>query len=172
MKSSNTTNGNKVGAYYQIIIKLSDNLLFNSQQDYRDFLSILRECSLGSDSIEVLAYSLCPNIFRLLIFDPTSGNLFKFMNQFLGSYNKYYYNKYRVNGIISETDYNKNTINEDEIVRVSCEIHTCPSGWMNYEYSSIRSYFYNDDPIWITKRHLSEKYGSTIGYLKLLQSCK
>jgi len=40
---------------------------------------------------------------------------------------------------------------------------------MDYPYSSIRAYLYDDAPSWLNKTRIAELYGSAIKYLDFLQ---
>lgn len=169
MKSPSTTKKSKSGTYYQISVRSKSELIFRDQQDYQDFLSFFKNYLQKNDSVDALAYCLKPNDFCLLVFESKGYEVSKLMHHVLADYNRYYYEKYQIKDLLSEVDSAKSIVEIDELMNISRKIHMSPSGWMDCEYSSIRAYFYDDDPVWVNKKHIADQYGSTKKYLEFLQ---
>jgi putative transposase len=125
------------------------------------------------DSIELLAYCLMPNHFHLLLYQIEESGMTKLMHGIMTSYSRYFNNKYGRTGPLFESRYKASRVSSDEyLLHISRYIHRNPDAWMDYPYSSIRAYLYNDLPEWLNKIHISDLYGSAIKYHEFLEDYK
>lgn len=158
--------------------------IFHDEKDYQYFCSILEtyltkgvatsrsasSCKKLNDFVEVLAYCLMPNNFHLLLHQIERDGMSKLMNGVIESYSNYFYNKYETVGPIFENCYKISNIpSDDGLLNISRDIHLTPDDWIDYPYSSIRSYLYDDVPCWVNKKRISELYGSAEKYLQFLR---
>ena len=165
------TNIQVQGNYYQLRAEVvGGRLIYNDNSDYQHFLSLLERHILSNDSVEALAYCLAPNHFCLLLCQLKDSGVEKIMHNILADYNKYFFNKYKVQDLLSRTDYKISKITPDNLLDSSRKIHTQSSDWIDCEYSSIRSYLYDDVPVWLNKKRIAKLYGSTVKYLEFLQA--
>jgi len=171
MQTSSSTKKSKSGAYYQIIVRSKSELIFRDKQDYGDFLSLFNNYLHMNNSVDVLAYCLRPNDFCFLVFESKDKEISRLMQHVLTDYNRFYHDKYQINDLLSDGDCTKNIVQDDKIMDISRKIHISSNDWIDCEYSSIRAYFYDDDPTWINKKHIVDKFGSAKKYLKFLQEC-
>jgi len=170
MSSQNVVNVNVPKSYYQIRDGMTGGkTIYHSRPDYQYFLSLLEQNLIKNDSVEALAYCLEPNHFNLLLNQTKGGGIEKLMHNVVTEYNKYYFDKHRVEDLLSETDYKIATVVADDLLEASRSIHTQIEEWMDCPYSSIRAYFYDDVPKWVNKKHIANLYGSAIKYLKFLE---
>ena len=155
--------------YYQLRAEAVGNrLIYNDNSDYQYFLSLLERSMLLNDSVEALAYCLASNHFCLLLCQLKDSGVEKLMHNIVADYNKYFFNKYKVDDLLSETEYKVSKVAPDNLLESSRKIHTQSNEWIDCEYSSIRSYLYDDVPAWLNKKRISEKYSSATRYLKFL----
>lgn len=138
--------------------------------DYRSFLSVLGSYIKENDSVKVLAYCLTPDHFYLLLNQTNNGGINKLVHQLTTNYNKYFYDRHNVDDLLSENDYKISKITRGDLLNSSCIVHLSVDDWMDHEYSSIRSYFYDDTPEWLNKDAITKIYGSAEKYLQLLES--
>lgn len=157
---------NVQGKYYQL--RADSKSVFRDEADYRFFISLLGQYILVNGSVEALAYCLAPDHFLLLLNQINDDGITTLMHKIIITYNKYYSGKYGVDDLLSESNYKVSKISEDELLDVSCKIHTQSDDWADCEYSSIRAYFYDDVPAWLTKKHIAQQYVSAVNYKKLL----
>jgi len=170
MPSKNVVKINVPGNYYHVCTcGASKQRIYMDEVDYQFFLSLF-ENHLSEDNLaEMLAYCLMSDCFDLLICQIGKGGVAKFMRSIVIAYNEYYYNRYQVKDLLSETDLKISKALSDNLLDISRHIHTNPSDWMDYPYSSIRAYLYDDVPSWLNKTHIVEKYGSAVEYLDFLK---
>jgi hypothetical protein len=60
-------------------------------------------------------------------------------------------------------------LRDSQLLDASAYIHALSSNWRDYEHSSIRAYFYDDAPDWLSKRAFSDDHTSAIAYEKLME---
>ncbi|MBV9349365.1 MAG: hypothetical protein JO026_01290 [Patescibacteria group bacterium] len=88
----------------------------------------LVEIVLAERLIELLAFSIRPNGFHLLLKEGEKGGIAFYMHRILTGYTKFFQNKYRVSGHIFEGRYRAVHLKSDaEILRLSAYIHKGPS---------------------------------------------
>lgn len=122
------------------------------------------------DSIEVLAYCLMPNHFHLLVYQIDKSGMSRLMHNIMTSYSRYFNTKYKRSGPLFESRYKASRIEADKyLLHISRYIHLNPDCWIEYPYSSLRAYLYDDVPCWMNKNRVSELYESTDKYYKFLE---
>lgn len=171
MPSQSLANVNVQGDYYQLNAEGGDGrLIYDNDADYRHFLSLLEKYILKNDSVEALAYCLAPNHFCLLLNQTGDDGVAKLMHNIMTSYNTYFYDKYAVEDLLSESDYKVSKVSGDDLLGISRQIHTQSDDWVDCEYSSIRAYFYDDAPVWLNKKLIAGLYGSAVKYAEFLKT--
>ena len=83
-------------------------------------------------------------------------------------YDKYFFNKYKVRDVL---DLGSHVITKTDaclIMQASKDIHLLPDDWLDYPYSSIRAYLYDDTPDWLDKDHIVDLCGTTENYFNFL----
>jgi putative transposase len=182
MPSRNVIKINVSDSYYHAYTRgASKQQIFLDDADYNFFLSLFerylsKEKHLNvtyqklNDSVEVLAYCLMPNHFHLLLYQIDKVGMSKLMHGIMTSYSRYFNNKYGRSGPLFESRYKASRISSEAyLLHISRYIHLNPSDWMDYPYSSLRTYFYNDMPDWMNKKHIAQIYGSAVEYHKFLE---
>jgi len=171
MPNQNVVKINLNNSYYRVNINdVNKRNIYRDEEDYRSFFSLFEKYLSESNSVEILAYCLMSNHFDLLLCQINEGSVAKFMHNIVIAYNEYYYNKYEVEDLLSDGDLKISKVSPKGLLKVSRYIHTNPDDWINYPYSSIRAYLYDDVPNWLNKTSIAELYGSTIKYLDFLQN--
>jgi len=185
MPSRNVIKINVPESYYHAYMRgASKQNIFLDEADYEYFLSLFdrylsKETSKGQiddkyqklyDSVEVLAHCLMPNHFHLLLYQINKGAMSKLMHSVMTSYGRYFNKKYERSGSLFESRYKASRIaSDDYLLHISRYIHLNPNGWIDYPYSSLRAYLYDDAPNWLNKTRISGMYGSAVNYLEFLQ---
>ncbi|HZJ34480.1 MAG TPA: hypothetical protein VFD55_00490 [Candidatus Angelobacter sp.] len=173
MQSQNLTKINVNDSYYHVNINSVDKQnIYCDEEDYQSFLSLFEKYILKSNSAEILAYCLMSNRFDLLLCQTDEGSVARFMHNVVIAYNEYYYSKYQAEDLLSEGNLEISKVSPDNLLDISRHIHISSDDWMDYPFSSIRAYLYDDVPKWLNKTHIAEKYGSAIKYLDFLQSVR
>jgi hypothetical protein len=183
MPSQNIVKTKQPESYFYVRVRsIGKQDIFVDDSDYWFFLSLFERCSQHNeplvkimskypvnDSVEILAYCLVPNLFHLLLCQTATGGVAGLMHDIIVSYNKYYRGKYKADDMLSESNYEVSKIVYDDLLDASRHIHRNPDKWMDYPYSSIRAYLYDDVPDWLNKRRISELYGTAGKYLEYLK---
>jgi len=165
MPSRSVVNVNVQGDYYQLLAEgVGGKIIYDNDADYRHFLTLLEQYILVNDSVQALAYCLAPDHFCLLLNQTDERGIERLMHNIVTSYNKYIDTKYGEEDLLSESNCKVSKISSDELLATSRNIHTTNKDWMDCEYSSIRAYFYDDVPAWLSRKQISEQYGSAIKY--------
>ena len=138
--------------------------LFYDENDYKFFLSIIEQNMLTNDSVKVLAYCLAPDHFYLLLKRIGEGGVEHLMYDIVADYNKYFDQRYGVEDLLAR-DHVISDVSDDDLLAVSRDMHIEAGDWMDCEYSSIRSYLYDDAPKWLDKTDIAQRYGSAMRYL-------
>jgi REP element-mobilizing transposase RayT len=150
--------------------------IFLDDSDYRFFLSLFKDYlskEKQKGSVEVLAYCLMPDHFHLLLFQLDNDGISKLMQKIMAGYSLYLHSKYSKDGPVFENDYKASRISSDEyLLLVSRYIHRSPDEWIDYPYSSLRAYLYNDTPDWMNKKRIAKLYGSAVKYHEFLKDYK
>ncbi|NCQ54269.1 hypothetical protein COV88_03060 [Candidatus Saccharibacteria bacterium CG11_big_fil_rev_8_21_14_0_20_41_19] len=171
MPSRSVVNVNVQENYYQLRAEgVGGKIIYNNDADYRHFLTLLEQYILVNDSVQALAYCLAPDHFCLLLNQTNERGIERLMHNIVTAYNKYIDNRYGEEDLLSENNYKVTKISPDELLKVSRDIHTKNADWMDCEYSSIRAYFYDDVPVWLSKQQIAGQYGTAVKYLKFLQA--
>ena len=144
------------------------NEIYHNDEDYNYFLSLLNKFIINNNSVDLSAYCLKPHYFDLLLFQISKDGVLKLMHNIVSSLNQYYYEKYNIEDILSESNYRVSIVPESDLLKTSRNIHLQSDGWIDYPYSSIRAYLYDDTPDWLNKTHLSDKYVTTLKYFDFL----
>ena len=185
MPSRNVVKVNVADSYYHVYTRgASKQQIFLDACDFQFFFSLferylVKEKSVDQpdntfvklhDSVEVLAYCLMPNHFHLLLFQIEEGGMSKLMHGIMTTYSRYFNSKYDRSGPLFESRYKAARIASDKyLLHISRYIHLNPGDWVDYPYSSVRAYLYNDIPDWMNKKRIAELYGSAIKYHEFLQ---
>lgn len=185
MPSRNVIKINVPDSYYHVYTRgISKQHIFLEEADYRYFLTLFeRYLSKDNpsskplvtyqkldDSVEVLAHCLMPNHFHLLLYQINEDGMARLMHSIMTSYSRYFNSKYSRSGPLFESRYKASRILSDEyLLHISRYIHLNPDEWVDYPYSSLRAYLYNDVPCWINKNRIAELYGSSVQYLVFLE---
>lgn len=185
MSSLNVSKNNQPDSCYYVSVKgYEEQPIFRDEADYSYFCSLFENYYSPDTSkrrtkpvkvklngtVQVLAYCLMPNNFHLLLHQIERDGMSKLMNGVIESYSNYFYNKYETVGPIFENCYKISNIpSDDNLLNISRDIHLTSDDWMDYPYSSIRSYLYDDAPCWVNKKRIAELYGSAEKYLQFLR---
>jgi len=133
-----------------IILKsISDIILFNDQEDYKNFLNILQDLS-SNISIDIHSYVLMPKYFEFIATPKEADTLSKFMQSLGRRYVGYFNKKYNRTGTIWEGRY-KSSLVEAELYlfKIMSYIEKIPmfenivSNPKDYKYSSIHKNLLN-----------------------------
>lgn len=126
-----------------------------------------------NDAVEIVAYCLSDKSFHLLIHQKKANGISVLMRNSMDDYTRYFNSKHNKSARLFDKDYHASCINSDEyLLHVSRYIHLNPKNWMDYPYSSLRAYLYNDAPSWLNKVPVCKKYGSAVKYLESLNEEK
>jgi len=188
MPRLNLLNVNIPDNYYYVYIRDDNNQqIFKEESDYRFFFSLFEKnlSKVGlpnhvivaknrlNDSVEVLAYCMMPNHFHLLVYQIDENGIKKLMNNIMKSYSRYFSRKYKSNNQLFEDIYETSCISSDkQLLITSRKIHLSPDKWIDYPYSSLRAYLYDDATCWMNKDRISKIYGTAVRYLKFLKKIK
>lgn len=170
MSEYSQTKNNGPGSYYHVSVHDGDEgRIFLDEADYGFFILLLEKLLLKNDLIEVIAYCLLSDRFDLLLRPSGKVDITGLSNNIMTKYNRYYYGKYQIKNLLLDDNSTIAEVLADDLLAVSRQIHVQTNDWIDYPHSSIRTYLYDDVPIWLNKTYLSERYGSTTKYLDYLQ---
>lgn len=157
--------------YYRVNMHCSsmDRICLNDG-DYYFFLSLLEKYLVENLSVEILAYCLEHDHFNLLLVQNIDNGINKLLHDLTVDYNRYFFNKYNIDDLLSESSYAIKKVLPNDLLNVSRFIHSSPSAWIDYPHSSIRAYFYDDKPKWLNKDHIYNLCGSAMEYSKFMKS--
>jgi len=145
--------------YYLVSIHGDDgHHVFIKEADNAYFLSLLNRLLTDNKTVELVAYCLRSDQIVLLSNQISCSGVANLMHSIIINYNKYYFDKYAVEDVLSEGEYVVSKVLPKDILKASFKIHTNTDDWVNHEYSSLRAYLYNDTPDWLTKYHISDLY--------------
>lgn len=169
MPSRSVVKSSVSGNYYQLQSGYSrSEFIYLDESDYRFFLYLLEKYLFNNNSVELLAYCLESDHYNLLLCQIDNGSVAKLMHNIITTYNRYFFNKYGIEDLLPESDYGVSIVPSDDLLDTSRCIHIKPDAWIDYPYSSLRAYFYDDVPCWLNKAHIAKLYGSAVGYLEFL----
>jgi hypothetical protein len=148
--------------------------IFEDEEDYQLFLTQCKECLSGREihnTFELLAYCLFPNGFHMLVHRAAEDTTDSLIRAITERYDIYHAHKYmRTSGSIFDKDHKEAFVTTDEdLLLASRVIHAGPREWLDYPYSSIRAYLYDDVPEWLNKTRIANLYGSAESYLAFLK---
>ena len=63
-------------------------------------------------------------------------------------------------------------LSEEMLMSTSAHIHTLTERWEDGYSSSLRSYLFDDAPVWLACRHIKKSYGSAVDYYEYLKVFK
>lgn len=106
------------------------------------------ESIIKKRNVELVAFTLLPNRFELLVKNLDDCILSVYMHRVLTSYSKYFNSKYKKNGHVFESSFRAvHVSNSNQLLLLSASIHNSPKeidGWGNscdsYPYSSFQDY--------------------------------
>ena len=184
MPSRNVSKNSIKDSYYHLYTRgISKQNIFQDELDYRFFLSLFErylsnEIDSGisknlqhklDDAIEVLAYCLMPNHFHLLVYQIKENGINMLMHEITTSYGRYFNSKYNRKEPLFESHYKaSHIVSNNYLLRISRYIHRNPVGWIDYPYSSIKAYLYDDTSCWMNKKRIAGLYGSAVKYYNFL----
>ena len=90
--------GETSGGIYHIINR-GNMQVFDDQEDYEYFLSLLKSAKKRAD-VEIHAYCLMPNHFHLMLVPKAEKSLSRFMQWLMTSHVRYYHKKNKTSGHI------------------------------------------------------------------------
>lgn len=64
------------------------------------------------------------------------------------------------------------SVSEEMLMSTSAHIHTLTERWEDGYHSSLRSYLFDDAPVWLACRHIKKSYGSAVDYYEYLKVFK
>ena len=164
-KSSNI----KLDIYYKIDLICNNGVkLFSDSADYKKIFTILEKYLLLNNDIGIMAYCLNPSGIHLMCCAESKKSLNSFIKNICHHYDKYFFNKYSVLDVLNDREFIISEISDDAIMQISKKIHTTPEDWVDYEFSSLRAYLYNDSPVWLNKDHIQNLSKTTIDYYNFL----
>ncbi len=169
MSNQNLNQLNKSGAYFVQVAGLDKQDLFRCDRDYGHLLSLMKKYLTGNNDVELLAYCLGEDRFDLLLIQEVGEGVSDLMHEILFYYSEYYFEKYNVDDIVSESNYIVKFVDSVDLLEVSKKMHVKLEKWLDCPYSSIRAYLYDDVPSWLNKNKIADVYGSAIKYLEFLK---
>ncbi|MFZ2125504.1 MAG: hypothetical protein WA087_02865 [Candidatus Saccharimonadales bacterium] len=159
------------GGYYYLRADSSGGVsIFQNDNDYQKFLSMMNNNLTKNDSVEATAYCLNPDHFCLLLKQNAESGVTDLMHRVITGYNKYYFDKYHVEDKLSESDYQVSVVEAGELLDTSRCIHKSADDWADCEYSSVRAYLYDDKPTWLNKKYIIDLAGSAVNYFDFLRA--
>ncbi len=100
--------------------------------------------------VELLCYCLMRNHFHLLLYQHEEGAMQKLMKSIMGSYSRYFNNKYGRSGSVFESRYKASLISHYQyLVHISRYIHLNRKQWQTTPYSSIGYYLADKRAEWV-----------------------
>lgn len=142
-------------SYYHLYSRgVEKRIIFQDDFDYKVFLNYLKEylspipsaAKLQGptlqlrdlhgkyfDKIKLIAFSLMPNHFHLLVWQKDKDSIKKFMQSLLTRYSMYFNKKYKRVGSLFQSRYKAtNVVNNDYLLDISHYIHNNKSNYSSY----------------------------------------
>ena len=133
----------KQGNYYHVVnYGVDKRNIFTDEEDYRTFLYYLKVYLLPKDviqnmpnlpkrmltksrngEVELIAYTLMPNHFHLLLVEKEIGGISKFMKQLSNAYTKYFNERQKRSGSLFEGPFKAAEIKPEDLTQVVRYIH-------------------------------------------------
>ena len=170
MLGNSTIKSNRKTDFYHINVHgIEPVSICYSESDYLHILSIFKKSVLEAKKVEILAYTIEPTFVDILVNQVKNNGISEFIDSFVGEYNTYYSKKYGLSGLLSNNNCIRSKVDNDHLLDTSCTIYLRNKEWLDHSFSSIRAYLYDDVPNWLTKKYISNIYGSAVKYLDFLQ---
>jgi len=152
------------GKYYHIYNRGCDKgNIFQDTHDYEKLIQII-ETSKHDEYVKIIAYSLMPNHYHLLVKQTTSKPVSKWIMYIFNAYVQYYNHRHNRSGTLFEGRAKVREINKDEYLNLVIHyIHSNPKAEIQKNYSSITKL--NDNTI-IDRDFYIEEFGSFENYFK------
>lgn len=171
MTNSSIKNVQKINNYYQVRLTPIDKVpAFYDEADYWYFLDMFERFLTNNDSVNLLAYCLNRSEVNLLLHQREIHGVESLVHQLVLQYNMYLSAKYKKEDVLREGTCEISLVLPEDLLQISREIHTSPENYLDFPFSSLRAYFYNDVPQWLDKFHIATKYKSAVEYAKFLES--
>lgn len=133
----------KENCYYHIAnYGVDKRTIFTDEEDFRTFLYYLKVYLLPKDviqnmpnlpkrmlsksryqEVELIAYTLMPNHFHLLLVEKEMGGISKFMKQLSNAYTKYFNERQKRSGSLFEGPFKAVEVKEEDLTQVVRYIH-------------------------------------------------
>lgn len=136
----------KKGNYYHVVnYGIDKRTIFVNDEDFRTFLYYLKVYLLPLDviqnmpnlpkrmisknrneQVEIVAYSLMPNHFHMLLCEKEKGGISLFMKQLSNAYTKYFNETHKRSGSLFEGPFKAILIKSDDMTQIARYIHLNP----------------------------------------------
>ncbi len=133
----------KKDSYYHVAnFGVDKRIIFQDEEDYRTFLYYLKVYLLPKnviekmpnlpkrmldksrhEDVELIAYSLMPNHFHMLLREKASGGISLFMKQLSNAYTKYFNERHKRSGSLFEGPFKAAEIKPEQLTQVVRYIH-------------------------------------------------
>ncbi len=166
-----TIKTNTKSSYYHVNISGSETQdVCLDEDDYWYIVKLFKEYLSDNNTVEILAFLFKSSCLDLLIHELKSSGVSKLLHNIIFDYNNYFYEKYGVEDILSESGYKISKVSQRDLLKTSRKIHRSHDGWIDYQFSSLRAYLYDDAPEWLDKRCISSACGSAVDYFDFLKN--
>lgn len=150
------------GDFYRITMTVNNEKIFCNNKIHYLTLSLIEKYFLDNYQEMVVVYNLDNRVIDLLVLQREGGDVEKIISKFVYDLSE------RAKIDMSEVSYKIILVNQEDIAPISRTIHKSFDGWQDYEFSSIRSYLYGDNPRWLNKEPIVNKFMSTQNYFEYL----
>jgi len=169
------------GYYYHIYNRGVDKrIIFQDKGDYFRFLYYLRSLRGSASSkeaeplISLIAYTLLPNHFHLLIKQLKENGIVKFMHDFSTSYTMFFNAKYKRSGVLFQGKYKAVEVESDEqllylsaYINGNAEIHRLAKA-ESWPWSSCLDYLGKRNGTLCKEEEVLNGFGSLVDYRNYL----
>lgn len=170
-KDSSGGIGQSCEKYYLIEAISTKGLAVSKCDDDRDtLLDFVSDFILSSRKIEILSYKIEGDCFLLLINQKRKKWVDVFINEIIIKYNNFYYKKYKQNDLFDNDNIKIKPVDKKDLLEISLLIHSKPEDWDDTHNTSIRAYFYGDEPDWVNSKHIKDLYPSACDYYDMLKN--
>lgn len=153
------------GEYFQIeLYGNQEKVILKNNDDYNYFLSILNKFLLDNNAVDLLAYCLKEDGIHMLLYQSIDGYIDSLIDNICRDYDEYFFNKYGAKNALNSELCATAKVDASLIMKASKNIHIMAEDWLDYPYSSIRAYLYDDTPDWLNKDHIIDLCGTTENY--------
>src|SRR3989344_4849388 len=192
MPAKNLQRENEEGIYSHIYNKgIEKRVIFNDEDDYEVFQGFLRDYltpskdpeSIKKDfevhgrifrgtphqpknyfsKVELIAYSLMPDHFHLLLRQKARGSLESFIRSLCTRYSIYFNKKYQHTGTLFEGSYKSVQIKDKpRLMHLARFLHLCPKEYhtgLTEDYSSYAEYLGARETLWVKPKVILSLFG-------------